>query len=899
MMVGRTLGPYRVVEKLGAGGMGEVYRARDTRLERDVAIKVLPAAVAADAGRLARFRREAQALAALNHPNIAQIFGVEDADGTRALVMELVEGPTLEECVRGSPPAIELEDALRIARQIALALEAAHEAGIVHRDLKPANVKVRADGTVKVLDFGLAKALVPGSEDPGLRAHAGFPSSAANSPTMTSPALTQHGVILGTAGYMSPEQAKGRPVDKRADIWAFGVILVEMLTGRRLFRGDSVTEVIASVIKDRPSLDGLPPGTPNAVRTLIHRCLEHDPMLRLRDIGEARIALADPIGAAGAGPTDVRPPAGRRPTLAAAALGAVLVAAATAAVTWQVRPDAPAPVRRFDLPAAMAAASDVALSPDGAWLAYVSEGRLFSRALEALEPRDLGGVPPATSNLFWSPDSQTIGFTAEAAIRTIPARGGTPFTVAAIPASGRVMDIAWRADDDALLFAVWRDSIYRVAASGGTPEVALAIDEATEIDFHTVLPLAGNQLIVATHVREGDQDLLQLVQGTRRVTLASDPAVGRFRSAGPGRLMFDRIGVNAGIWTVPLRDGPMDFTEAMLVEPGATSAGPPAADGTWLFRVPATERWQMVWTSRTGTATPIPGVPIEPYWPDLALSPDDSRAAFSVTAGHLGSSLVVRDLASGADTPLVSPADRESPTWAAIVKPAWFPTGDRVVHPTGGVEASRILARAADGSGVARDLGPGYFARVSHDGRELVFVVDDRGRGRLHRAPIDAEGKLGASQPVFPGGDEPNVRGFDLSPDGTLLAYAAVQADGQINVHLTTYPVVTGRWRVTADGGTQPRFSRDGRELFFFAPAGTEPGARRGGLYALPVMTPIRIGQPTLLLEDDAGSGAGPSVTGFDVARDGRFLMLRRVPPRPADATRLVLVQNWLGTVRR
>jgi hypothetical protein len=887
---GTRLGPYEIQDPLGAGGMGEVYRARDTTLGRTVALKVLPEAVAADSDRIARFRREAQTLAALNHPHIAQIYGVEDAGGTPALVMELVEGPTLQDLIQGSgqepsPGALALEEALDIARQIAVALEAAHDAGIVHRDLKPANVKVRADGVVKVLDFGLAKAFDPG----------GSTARVPSGQTMTSPAITQHGVILGTASYMSPEQAKGRTVDKRADIWAFGVIVVEMLTGRRLFGGETVTETIASVIKDRPNLDLLPAATPRAVRALVARCLERDPTLRLRDIGEARIVLAGPIDTATSEPAAASAPAGRRPALAIAALGAVVLAAA-AAVTWQLRPDAPVPVRRFDLPAVMTAAGGVALSPDGARIAYLSDGRLFVRALDAREPQDLGVVPPATANLFWSPDSQTIGFTAEAAIRTIPARGGTPFTVATIPASGRVMDLVWRADDDAILFAVWRDSLYRVPASGGTPELELAIDAAAEIDFHTVLPLPGNRLVVATHVREGDHDILELVDGARRVTLTSDPGVGRFRTGGPGRLLFDRMGVNAGIWTVPFSGGPLDFTQAVLVEPGATSGGAPAADGTLLLRVPATERWQLVWVTRAGATTPIAGAPVEPFWPDLALAPDDSRAAFTVAAGQMGSSLIVRDLATGADTLLTGPADGASPVWSAIIHPAWFPTGDRVVHPTGGVETSRILARAADGSGAVRDFGPGYFASVSPDGRELVFVVDDRGHGRLHRAPILPDGTAGPSQPVFPG-DDPSVRGFDLSPDGTLLAYSAAQVDGQINLFLTTYPAVTGRWRVTTGGGTQPRFSRDGRELYFIAPVRTGSAERRGGLHALPVTTPIRIGQPALLLEDDTESG-GPSVSGFDVAHDGRFLMLRRVRSQPADAARLVLVQHWLGTLR-
>ena len=409
--IGSRLQSYEIIGLLGAGGMGEVYRARDAKLNRDVALKTLPSALASDAERLARFRREAQVLASLNHLNIAHVYdsGAEPAVTPGAapvlfIVMELVPGRTLAEVIEADR-ALAPSAVVAIAIQIADALEAAHEQGIVHRDLKPANVKERDDGVVKVLDFGLAR---PGGDwsDP----------SSASSPTTLSPAMTEHGVILGTAAYMSPEQAKGRPADKRADIWAFGVVLYEMLTGRRLFQGDTVAEVIAAVIRDQPTLDALPDTTPPALRHLIARCLERDPRLRLRDIGEARIALrtalepANPLNRAAS--SLVAPPPRRRAALSAAliAAGALAICGLAAFVAWHARSDSgdAMPVRRFVLPAGMEQ-TRVVIAPDGTRLAYLAGGRLRVHLWRTASSIDLGEVSPGANHLFWSPDGRAIG----------------------------------------------------------------------------------------------------------------------------------------------------------------------------------------------------------------------------------------------------------------------------------------------------------------------------------------------------------------------------------------------------------------------------------------------------------------------------------------------------------
>ena len=410
MLIGQTVGPYTIVSKLGEGGMGEVYRARDSKLNRDVAIKVLPESFAHDPDRLARFEREAQVLAALNHPNIAHIHGLESSSGAGALVMELVEGDDLSELIARGP--IPFAEALPIAKQIADALEAAHELGIIHRDLKPANIKVRADGTVKVLDFGLAKALDPATSSS---------AEAMNSPTLTVRG-TQMGLIIGTAAYMSPEQARGKAVDRRADIWAFGVVLYEMLTGQRAFKGEDISITLASVLKDELNWQALPPDVPEPVRRLLRRCLERDPKRRLRDIGEARLTLEDPLwlqstatgSIAATLPANI--PLWRRllPIVATA-----LIVAASAGIAWWITKPQPVPglVTRFpivlpgDQRFTRMTAGAVAVSPDGARIAYVVNRQLYLREMGDVEAKPIPGTEVDPVSPFFSPDGNGSGST--------------------------------------------------------------------------------------------------------------------------------------------------------------------------------------------------------------------------------------------------------------------------------------------------------------------------------------------------------------------------------------------------------------------------------------------------------------------------------------------------------
>ncbi|HYN09717.1 MAG TPA: protein kinase [Vicinamibacterales bacterium] len=878
---GERLGPYEIHGPIGAGGMGEVYQARDTRLGRDVAIKV-------SAGEFsARFEREARAIAALNHPNICTLYDV----GPNYLVLELVPGPTLAEVIAAArtPDAegLRLADVVAIARQIAEALEAAHEKGIVHRDLKPTNVKITPDGAVKVLDFGLAKAL--DHDRP-----AAVPD--ANSPTLLSPARTERGVILGTAAYMAPEQAKGRPVDKHADIWAFGVVLFEMLTGRKLFRGETATEIIAAVIKDDIALDRLPPDVPPVIRRLLARCLERDPRQRLRDIGEARIVLADPASIATS--AMARPPEtpgrSRASWLGWTALALVLAGAAGAAAWW-LKPDVDLPLRRIDLADPLASSNGLALAPDGSRIAYFSDAHLYVRALDALAPQDLGAVHVTSGLPFWSPDGRTIGFFAAGAINTIPAGGGPMRQVCRIPATGRPLDFVWR-PDGTVFFAVSRDGVYTVPAAGGTPAVYLAIDPKTEIEFTSVSLLPDNRLIVTTRIRDPSSFRTELVGSgpdRRRTTIVADPDVTFVKYDPFGLLLFRRRGPNNGIWAVPFDEARVDLARAVEIAPGGTSFQADATGAALIGLPPPAATAELVWLSETGEVSLVPGAPIEAGSAPV-LSPDGSRAAVVVdTAGDRH--LVVRDLKTGSDTRL-TPAGQDAPTLDA---PSWFPSGDEVVFGTGSVTARRIVARRIDGSGGHRVLIDGLVGQVTPNRQHLVFLVEEGGATRLRYAALAADGSVGAPERVLKQSD-PNIVAFDLSPDGSTLAYSIPEADARLNSFLTDFPAGSRQLQVTTTGGARPQFSGDGKALFYLARAVPETDPPRGAVAKRPVaLKSLDTSGPPVQLLVQGKEPPGILMTSFDVARDGRMLTMRRTGGDKRPSPRLILVQNWRAAVGR
>jgi serine/threonine protein kinase len=577
------LGPYEILSPIGAGGMGEVYRAKDTRLDREVAIKVLPDALSRDPERLQRFQREAKVLASLNHPNIAAIYGFEEVDGKAFLVMELAEGETLAKRIKNGP--LPIDDALAVGKQIAEALEAAHEKGIIHRDLKPENVKITPAGKVKVLDFGLAKAVAPADEQSRSRL--------LNSPTITvghSPTVA--GVILGTAAYMSPEQARGKPLDKRTDIWSFGVVLHETLTGQRVFAGETISDSIGAILHKEPDWATLPSEMPPTIQLLLRRCLTKEPSKRLRDIGDARIelenAIADPtsssLGLAHAVVAAESVRGHRRTRGAFSTVAALVVVAAIAAVTgWSLRPDPEAPVRKFSItPEDYEPSRGIAMSPDGRKIVYVAANHLWVREIDRLEPRELPGTDNATQPV-WSPDGSQIAYATENKLWQIPSRGGTPTTIGTLPSAMlSVGGLSWLRDGR-IMIATGNTGLHEVSARGGEIRTILDVDPATEEDFHHAAALPGGRGVLFTiHRKGGGPDQIDLWTPTGRKTLLEiegerfdDPIYSP-----TGHILYARSTTTPGLWALPFSLSDLDVTgEPFLV---ASDAGRPSVsrDGT-------------------------------------------------------------------------------------------------------------------------------------------------------------------------------------------------------------------------------------------------------------------------------------------------------------------------------
>ena len=733
--------------------------------------------------------------------------------------------------------------------------------------------------------------------------------------TVMSPAKTEAGMILGTAAYMSPEQARGRVADRRADIWAFGAVLFEMLTGERLFAGETVTEVLAAVLKDplrTRSAAARNTGVAAPAHQPMSRARSADAAARYRRGADCAVWRSDwrrkRADARARSARHVVCPRPSRDARCDRRLAALALAGLAAYVAWQAKPAASIPVRRFELPAAMAPASIFAISPDGSRIAYIAQGHLFVHTLATAATADLGIVPVPTEGLLWSSDGRRLAYSAESDLRIVPAEGGPPFTVCRIPGSGR-MTKGWWHDDGTIYFAVLRESLYRVPALGGTPVRVAAIAPEKEIDFRSVAVLPDGRLIVTTQLRGQDAVRLDLVDGDDRTSIADDLDIDIVKFRAPNDLLFVRVRRNPGVWVVPFDGGRIDLTRATLVEAGARDFSV-SGEGTLVSSVPARERRELVWvehgsapsgpgkTLSTRSIATMPGAPFEAGSLSLALSPDGRRAAFATRAAGGGEEYVVRDLATGRDTRV--PAPKGSAGVAAGGRIAWTPAG-RLLYPAGGVEAPQIYDWPADGSASGRPLVAGTAAQMTPKGAEIIFSRDERSRFRLYRAPMRPDGTAGDAVPVFPAADDPNVRYFELSPDGTLLAFTDVEpVSNRLNIFVTTWPEMRERQQVTTEGGVWPRFSTDSRRVFYRSGGrATSTGVTRGELRVAAITTaPLSAGTSKLLMVDDE-PGTPSLNSSFAVGAGDRLLMMRIAPQSPGDAARMVLLQNWRAAVGR
>ena len=928
LTAGAHLGAYEIVAAIGAGGMGEVYRARDTKLNRDVAIKVLLPAVANDPDRLARFSREAQVLASLNHPKIAQIFGLERQEGrdgqdthaTSFIVMELVEGPTLQERLRtgglrvGSlqpldsslqpQRALPLDEALPIAKQIAEALEATHEQGIIHRDLKPANIKVRPDGAVKVLDFGLAKAMDTG---PGGSGPSGGPGGLTNSPTLSMRA-TQARMILGTAAYMSPEQARGSAVDRRADLWALGAVLYEMLTSTRLFDGATVSDTLAHVLTREPDWTVLPPNTPPSIRRLLRRCLEKDRKRRLDSASAARLEIEDALTA----PTEVSPTtavttASRRvgPVAIASVLGGALVAALAVWILMRPAAAVPAPPTRFTItpPAALPLTPqgldrDVALAPDDSFLVYrAGSGQMVVRRLDRLDASALAGVTNARAP-FVSPDSRWIGFVENVySLKKVAVSGGSPIALARLPGGGP-RGASWV--DDATIIVATNDQktgLLRVPAGGGEPTVLTTPDPAHgEVGHWFPSALPGGRAVLFT-IAAAQQANVQIVvldlQTGQRTTLLRGGSDAHYVAS--GHLVYVAGGalfaVRFDLARRAVVGDPVRVVEGVSVSTQGAANTAVTLAGTLLY-VPsgaggATLR-SLVWVDRQGHETPIPAPPRA--YLSARLSPDSTRVV--VNAYDQENDIWVWDLARQTLTRLTFDP-------AIDAAPVWTPDGRRLVFASNRGGVYNLYARAADGTGTEVRLTTSANLQaptsVTHDG---AFVVGYEFRPKtgsdLVRVALDgAAGGRGASAAAGLVETPFTERNAEVSPDGHFLAYESDDS-GRFEIYVRPFPdVATGRWQVSTGGGTQPVWTRGGRELVYL------DGATH--LTAVPVETTgstFRAGTPATLVTTVY---ATPDLyRSYDVSPDGQwFLMIKQDTGQTAPSPSFVVVQNWFEELKR
>ena len=865
LTIGTLLGSHEIRALLGKGGMGEVYRARDTKLKREVAIKILPDEFARDSDRVSRFQREAEVLASLNHPGIATIYDLQEASGLRYLVLELVEGDTLADRLKRSPFSV--EEALNIAKSICEALEAAHEKGIVHRDMKPANVKITPDGKAKVLDFGLAKAIEAG------------PASAvlSNSPTMLSGTMGGH--IIGTAAYMSPEQAKGRPVDRRTDIFAFGCVLFEMLSGRPAFDGEDVTEILAQVVTREPDWDRLPASVPKRVRELLRLCLQKDTKRRRRDAGDlildidqimAELSNVAPVAI-------VQSPSYPRVAWIAAMVFAVV---AIVAIAFQFRSAPTSPEMRLDITArAMRYPAQFALSPDGLSVVYSAstEGtqRLWLRRLDRVEAQPLagtegGGLP------FWAPDSRSIGFVASNRLFTLDLDSGPPrlLTGAGLATGG-----AWN-QDGVILFAPLSLSgpLFRIPASGGEAVPVTKLDASINSSRIPRFLPDGKHFLFYVVGRPDQQGVyLGSLDGTAPKRLTPADAHGEYVEPGyvafinQGVLLARRLDLKRGELTGPTQTIADSVPYTAAVGLGAYSV---SASGRIAYQVGAAARRQLMWYDRRGTAKPAAEADVNELQ-SAELSPDGRRVALDRTVQG-NRDIFLFDLLRGNTTRFTFEPAQDG-------LPVWSPDSMRIAFESKRKGPYDLYVKMASGAVAEQPLLESDHDKWptdwSKDGSYLMYYENDPiTGGNLFALPMDGSDK----KPVVIANSPFEERNGQFSPDGQWVAYETNKSR-RPEIVVQSFPVPSSQWQVSNSGGTQPRWRRNGTELYFIGPDLK--------MMAVPIKISSSRLEPTIpvaLFQTRVPQVPKPQ---YAVSTDGRFLVNEQVEDPAANSITLIL--NW------
>jgi serine/threonine protein kinase/Tol biopolymer transport system component len=897
LMIGKTLGHYQITTQLGKGGMGEVYQAKDRKLGRDVAIKVLPEEFAEDTDRVARFQREAKLLASLNHPNIAAIYGLEESSGTNFLVLELVEGQTLADRIKTGP--IPVEESLKLALQIAEAFEAAHEKGVIHRDLKPANIKVTPEGKVKVLDFGLAKAFAGEQADLNL----------SNSPTLSN-AATQQGIILGTAAYMSPEQARGKSVDKRADIWAFGCVLYEMLTGRQTWTGATVTDIIAAALAKEPDYGRLPLNIHPDIRKLLNRCLQKDPAERIRDVGDVRgeikEILADPGGLFAQSVTTLETRGKLRMMLPWVAAAIALTAVIAGVLIWYLKPTPPHQPRqviRLDhiLPedqvivlANIGYGHTIAVSPDGNQFVYTTSSGIYLRSVNELNASLIVGTEKDNpQSPFFSPDAQWIGYWSQtdSKLKKIAVLDGTKITLCDVLSGSAVFGAEWH-PDNTIFYSDFLKGILRVSANGGTPEMLVS----GKCYFPQLLPDGKSLLFTRYFSATSAKVTVQDLQSGKQKELLSGAGAQYLPT---GHLVYGSVNGN-NLFAIPFdlqkletKDRPVSMGERVklaVVSNAGTLVYLPAIAGAAARPNP---NHTLVWLDRNGKEELLAAPPN--VYDSLRISPDGTKVALQFGRANIG----IWDLVRKTMTPLTFDADfHDSPLWTL--------DGTRIAFLSQREREYKVCWKASNGTGTEDPLGSApslmsFPSTWSGEGKHLVLTMFNQAvydTGLFDIGIISMEGDHKWRPLLQAKYDEAQPQ---ISPDGRWMAYTSNES-GKYEVYVRPFPEIeTGKWKVSTSGGDSPLWSRDGRELLY----------RSGDA----VMAIAVKAEPALSFETPKSLFRGtyvPSNLGFDydlvtwdISPDGkRFLMMKPMQstekaPEAEVHRRINIVINWFEELKQ